>query len=60
MATTPPTNSGGGVFDGNAGTALNAQGITWGALLAAIGYASISAGAQIAAFILLRWRLSRI
>lgn len=65
MATAAPSNAPNGTgiagwFEGNAGAALENQGISWGSLLAAIGVAFISSGTQIAAFVLLRWRLSRI
>jgi len=65
MATAAPSNTPNGTgfgefLNGNAGAALANQGISWGSLLAAIGIAFISSGTQIAAFVLMRWRLSRI
>lgn len=63
MATAAPTVTGAGFGDllnGNAGAALDAQGRTWGAIVAAIGVGVTSAAVQILAFVLLRWRLSRI
>jgi len=64
MATAAPTSSGnatfGSIIEGNQGAALTADKQTWGVLLAAIGYAFATFGAQLAAFLILRWRLSRI
>nr|OQO26374.1 hypothetical protein B0A51_06936 [Rachicladosporium sp. CCFEE 5018] len=50
----------GDLLNGNSGAALQAENITWGALIGAIGISFASFGAQTFAFVLLRWRLSRI
>lgn len=63
MATAVPSSAPtdlGDLLKGNAGAALDAEGISWPALLAAIGYAFASFGVQLLAFIIMRWRLSRI
>jgi len=65
MATAAPTATANvtdisSLLGGNQGAALGADSTTWGVLLAAIGYAFASFGGQLAGFLILRWRLSRI
>ncbi|CAD0082176.1 unnamed protein product [Aureobasidium vineae] len=56
----PTTSCGSGLFNAGCGAALNSYGQDWGTLLSSIVVALASLGGQLLAFVLFRFRLSRI
>ncbi|KAG9619448.1 hypothetical protein KCU64_g22216, partial [Aureobasidium melanogenum] len=59
-AASATVSCGKGLFNAGCGAALNTVGQDWGTLLSSIVVALISLGGQLLAFVLLRFRLSRI